>query len=283
MMAWCRLWNEFATDPKWQGIARDARARLPWWRRRFSRLRPTDVKSLWTSLMAFANQSAAGDEGSIVGFSISDWAASDHVPQDEARAIYAELEHRKMIADGMLTAWKRRNPAREDPTSTERGRRFRENKKAKTTGAPSPAKPALQLVSSKPNVFCDSRDETHMKRGETHRNAPDSEGDTESLPTSPAVAVKASSEKLDEGKDGTRAIARAGSAILEIERKKLAHDRVTQRVITEAARTMRTDKYEEFALALCEERPPRWACSERDRIWRQIKRERNAHGAAHVA
>jgi hypothetical protein len=96
------------------------------------------------------------------------------------------------------------------------------------------------------------------------------------------VVVKASSEKLHAGKDGTRAIARAGSTIPEIERKKLAHDRVTQRVITEAGRTMRTDKYKEFALALCEERPPRWACSERDRIWRQIKRERNASGAAHA-
>src|SRR5205085_1663938 len=136
----------------------------------------------------------------------------------------------------------RRNPAREDSTSTERGRRFRENKKAKTTGAASPAKPALHLVSSKLDGFCASRDETHMKRGETHRNAPDSEGDTESSPTPPAVVVKESSEKLDAGKDGTR----AGSAIPETERKKLAHDRVTQRVITEAGRTMRTDKYEEF-------------------------------------
>jgi hypothetical protein len=281
MMAWCRLWNEFPTDPKWQGIARDARARLPWWRRRFSRLRPTDVKSLWTSLMAFANQFAGGDRGSIVGFSISDWAASDHVPQAEARAIYAELEHRKMIADGKLTAWKRRNPAREDSTSTERVQRFRESGKAKTRGAASPPKPALHFVSSKPN--CASRDETHVKRGKTQRNAPDSEGDTEALPTPPAVVVKASSEKLDAGKDGTCAFARAGSAIPEDDRKKLAHDRVIQRVIAEAALTMRTDKYEEFALALCEARPPPWACSERDRIWRHINRKRNASGAAHAA
>jgi hypothetical protein len=207
MMAWCRLWNEFPTDPKWQGIARDARARLPWWRRRFSRLRPTDVKSLWTSLMAFANQFAGGDRGSIVGFSVSDWAASDHVPQVEARAIYAELEHRKMIADGKLTAWKRRNPAREDSTSTERMLRFRESGKAKTRGAASPAKPALHLVSSKPNGFCASQDETHLKRDKTQRTTPDSEGDSEAPPTPPPGVVKASSEKLDAGKDGTRALA----------------------------------------------------------------------------
>jgi hypothetical protein len=183
MKAWCRLWNEFSTDPKWQGIARDARARLPWWRRRFSRLRATDVKDLWTSLMTFANQVGAGDDGSIVGFSVSDWAASNRVPQAEARAILAELELRKMIADGKLTAWKRRNPnpAREDPTSSERVRRYRKNEKAKTASAVASAKPALHLVSSKTKVLCGSRDETHMKRGETHRNEPDS--DTESPPS----------------------------------------------------------------------------------------------------
>src|SRR5215472_1996317 len=97
MKAWCRLWNEFATDPKWPGITQDARARLPWWLRLFSRLRQTDVKDLWTSLMTFANQAGAGDDGSIVGFSVSDWAASNRVPRREARAIFDELEHRGMI------------------------------------------------------------------------------------------------------------------------------------------------------------------------------------------
>ena len=204
--------------------------------------------------MTFANQVGAGDDGSIVGFSVSDWAASNRVPQAEAHAILAELELRKMIADGKLTAWKRRNPnpAREDPTSSERVRRYRKNEKAKTADAAAPPKPVLHLVSSKPKVLCGSRDETHMKRGETHRNAPDSDLDTESSPTPPAVVVTASKGKVDAGKDGTRAIARAGSDISKTERKKLAHDRVIQRVIAEAARTMRTDRYEEFAVALCE-------------------------------
>jgi hypothetical protein len=120
-----------------------------------------------------------------------------------------------------------------------------------------------------------------MKRGETHRNAPDSDSDTESSPTPPAVVVTASKGKVDAGKDGTRAIARAGSAISKTERKKLAHDRVIQRVIAEAARTMQTDKYEQFAVALCEQRPPPWACAERERIWRRIDQGRKERGAAH--
>jgi hypothetical protein len=191
--------------------------------------------------------------------------------QHYARHVYDYWQRRQLINFG------------EDSTSTERMLRFRESGKAKTRGAASPAKPALHLVSSKPNGFCASQDETHLKRDKTQRTTPDSEGDSETPPTPPPGVVKASSEKLDAGKDGTRAFARAGSAISEDERKKLAHDRVIQQVIAQAALTMRTDKYEEFALALCEEQPPPWACSERDRIWRQIKRERNASGAAHAA
>jgi hypothetical protein len=97
------------------------------------------------------------------------------------------------------------------------------------------------------------------------------------------VVVTASKGKVDAGKDGTRAIARAGSAISKTERKKLAHDRVIQRVIAEAARTMRTDKYEEFAVALCEQRPPPWACAERERIWRRIDQGRKERGPARTA
>ena len=56
-----------------------------------------------------------------------------------------------------------------------------------------------------------------------------------------------------------------------------------QRVIAEAARTMRTDKYEEFAVALCEQRPPPWACAGRERIWRRIEQGRKERGAARTA
>ena len=51
----------------------------------------------------------------------------------------------------------------------------------------------------------------------------------------------------------------------------------------QAARTMRTDKYEEFAVALCEQRPPPWACAERERIWRRIDQGRRERGAARTA
>jgi len=61
------------------------------------------------------------------------------------------------------------------------------------------------------------------------------------------------------------------------------HELVIQQVITEAARTMPPERYDEFALALCDPTPPRWAREERDRIWRQIKRQRNARSAARAA
>jgi putative DNA primase/helicase len=66
-------------------------------------------------------------------------------------------------------------------------------------------------------------------------------------------------------------------------KKAAVADRVIQRVIAEAARTMRTDKYEEFAVALCERRPPPWACAERERIWRRIDQGRKERGTARAA
>jgi hypothetical protein len=41
------------------------------------------------------------------------------------------------------------------------------------------------------------------------------------------------------------------------------HELVIQQVITEAARTMPPERYDEFALALCDPTPPRWAREER--------------------
>ena len=83
--------------------------------------------------------------------------------------------------------------------------------------------------------------------------------------------------------NGTHAGARAGSPLSEAELKKRKHELVIQQVITEAARTMPPERYDEFALALCDPTPPRWAREERDRIWRQIKRQRNARSAARAA
>jgi hypothetical protein len=74
-----------------------------------------------------------------------------------------------------------------------------------------------------------------------------------------------------------------GSPLSEAERKKRKHDLVVQQVIAEAARTMPPERYEEFALALSDPKPPRWAREERDQIWRQIKQQRNARSAARAA
>jgi hypothetical protein len=70
--------------------------------------------------------------------------------------------------------------------------------------------------------------------------------------------------------DETHAGARAGSPLSEAELKKRKHDLVIQ------PRTMPPERYGEFALALCDPTPPRWAREERDRIRRQIKQGRNA-------
>jgi hypothetical protein len=82
---------------------------------------------------------------------------------------------------------------------------------------------------------------------------------------------------------GTPADAGTGSPLSEAKLKRRKHDVVIQQVITEAARTLPTERYYEFSLALCDPTPPRWAREKRDRIWGRIKSEQNARSAARAA
>jgi hypothetical protein len=184
-----------------------------------------------------------------------------------------------MTADGRIANWewsqRDLSTARVQKHREERRTAAQEDRAAKKVVV----SPAADDPSPKP-----ANDETDVKRNEAPATQ-ERKSKSQSPPLTPPLEVVdgGRQENSFAGASGTRALARPGSRLSEAELKKRRHDVVVQRVIAEAARIMRSDRFEEFAAALCDPSPPRWAREERDRLWRQVKRERNACGAAHAA
>lgn len=112
MTDWVRLWHDMPTDPKWRVIARKSGQPL------------ACVIALFTLLLTTA--SASDDRGSITNLSIEDAAAALDMDDADVAAIYSAMELR-VIADGRLSGWERRQPKREreNDDSSERVKRHR--------------------------------------------------------------------------------------------------------------------------------------------------------------
>ena len=134
-MDWFRWHHGSVTDPKFQLVARRSGASLP------------DVLSVWAYLLESASQSE--DRGA---FGAVDCEAVDclfNFPNTETRTsdILLALEERKLISEGRISAWEKRQPKRErDDDSADRVRKFRERQKEQSNGnkddvTPSNAKP----------------------------------------------------------------------------------------------------------------------------------------------
>jgi len=228
MKQWCRMWNEAPTDLKWLSIGRRAG------------VRPGDVWSLYSMLMACANQAA--EEGAIARFSIEDAATFLDLEEGQVGAVLDEFKRRGMVVGERLAAWERRNPQREDPGSTERSRACR----------------GRQGTAATP-----------VQRGATQCNAPDSE---KIPPLTPPLRVIAKQE--GEG-DPPRAVARAGAfGAPKVFSAKEKRDAWLGNAIREAARVT-PDKVEELTVALLEDDPPRWANEAAERLNR-LRRQRLA-------
>ena len=137
MTDWVRLWHDMPTDPKWRVIARKSGQPLPC------------VIALFTLMMTTA--SAADDRGSLSSLNIEDAAAALDMDEDQIAAILGAMDGR-VISDGRLSGWERRQPKREDD-SAQRVREFRKRNAEKT-------------LETKGN---------NRKRNVTQRNAPDTE------------------------------------------------------------------------------------------------------------
>ena len=120
--SWVRLWADMTTDPKWQTIARKSG------KPRYL------VIALFAHLMLEAN--AAEDRGSVDAVVVEDVASALDCDEADVMAIMDAMQGR-VIVDGRLAGWERRQPKREDvgnPTtgaksSTERSREHRKRKR----------------------------------------------------------------------------------------------------------------------------------------------------------
>lgn len=120
--SWVRLWAGTTTDPKWQTIARKSR-------------QPRHlVMALFMHLLMLAND--AEDRGDVSAVSIEDAASALDCDEDQIAAIL-EAMHGRVIEDGRLSGWEKRQPARNDEgdektgamSAAERKRRQRERER----------------------------------------------------------------------------------------------------------------------------------------------------------
>lgn len=119
---WFRSHHGAPTDPKWIVVARRVGTE------------PGVVAATWWALMDHASQNTP--RGSADGFDSESVAAFFGWEDTVVAAVLAVLREKGLVgADGMLAAWEKRQPKREDDSSP-RVRKFRERQR---TQAPKPA------------------------------------------------------------------------------------------------------------------------------------------------
>lgn len=113
MSSWVRLWLDMPTDPKWRVIARKSGQPLPC------------VIALFTLMLT---EGAKADvPGTVAGLSIEDAAAALDMEEDAVSSIIGAMDGR-VISEGRLSGWEKRQPKREDDSS-KRVKEHRERKK----------------------------------------------------------------------------------------------------------------------------------------------------------
>lgn len=120
-MDWFRWHHGSVTDPKFQLVAKRAGASV------------AEVLAVWACLLEAASMSVFRGNPGECDFESLDCALG--LSDGLAMAIYQQMVARGLIAeDGRITAWDKRQPKREreDDTSTERVRAFRERERHET-------------------------------------------------------------------------------------------------------------------------------------------------------
>lgn len=119
MTSWFRSWHGAPTDMKWLAVARRAN------------VAPGIVSAVVWALFDAASQ--ADTRGDTSGFDVEAYAAFSGFDEADIEAVMSALRDKGIVSDGHLTAWAKRQPARED-SSAERVRRHREKKRSETSG-----------------------------------------------------------------------------------------------------------------------------------------------------
>jgi hypothetical protein len=119
--SWVRLWAGMTTDPKWQTIARKS----------------GEPRCLVIALFAHMMLAAIDEGGDVSGLNAEDAASAMDCDESQVVAILDAMQGR-VIADGKLTGWERRQPAREDavlPGSKPGAQRTREHRERKKSAS----------------------------------------------------------------------------------------------------------------------------------------------------
>jgi hypothetical protein len=142
MTDWVRLWHDMPTDPKWRTIARKAGQRVG------------DVIAVFNFLMVDASRNAT-ERGTISeGFDPEDVATALDLDEADVRSIVDAMQG-KVLDGKRLCGWEKRQPKREDSTSSQRKEAWKE------------------------------RQRNAAERDGTQRNAPDTESETDIPPKAP--------------------------------------------------------------------------------------------------
>lgn len=135
MAAWFRSWHGAPTDTKWLLIARKSGAA------------PAIVSAIAWALFDHASQHE--ERGTVSDFDAELYSVWAEIDESIIVAVIDAMIDKGVIVDGVLSAWEKRQPKRED-NSTDRVREFRARQKSVTEP--------------------DSDDETHCNADETHGN-----------------------------------------------------------------------------------------------------------------
>lgn len=118
-MEWFRWYHGACSDSKWPVIARRAGVSVG------------VVVSVWAALLEHASQDE--ERGSVEDFDGETFDALYGYDDGTCDAVLKAMIEKKLICDGCIRAWQKRQPKREDD-SAERVRRYREKKRQETAG-----------------------------------------------------------------------------------------------------------------------------------------------------
>ena len=110
MTSWFRSWQGAPTDPKWLVVANKAG------------VTPGMVSAVVWALFDYASQH--DERGSIEDFDVETYAAFSGFEQKQIDQVIKALTDKRLIVKGKLTAWEKRQPRRED-NSTSRVTEYR--------------------------------------------------------------------------------------------------------------------------------------------------------------
>ncbi len=147
MTDWVRLWHDMPTDPKWRVIARKSGRSV------------SEVIAVFTFVMVNASANA-NERGRTHNLHADDIAAALDMDDAHVEAILTAMEG-KVMADGVLLGWAKRQPKRED-SSAERAKAWREERKRTQANA-----------SELPETETETEEEKEKKKEDAQERAAD--------------------------------------------------------------------------------------------------------------